>query len=183
MAVTSIDVITGGVILPAGPPGPQGEKGDQGQPGSGAGSIGPPGPTGATGPAGPAGPVGPSGPIGATGPQGLPGPTGPVGPAGPSGVSGGAVNIVAAGGSFTLAAGNFGDVVITTIATVTVQLPDSTARSGFPVRISDRSGNPHITILTAGGQTYAGLTSITLATPFGGFTLWPLTTGGWYSAG
>ena len=91
-------------------------------------------------------------------------------------------NIVSAGGTFILVAGNYGDVVVTTSAAVTVQLPDSTMRSGRPVRVSDTSGSPNITILTTGGQTFLGLTTIPLLTPNGGFTLWPLATGGWYGA-
>ena len=92
-------------------------------------------------------------------------------------------NTVAAGGTFSLGATNYGDVVVTTTSAVTVQLPDSTARSGWPVRVADMSGSPNITILTTGGQQYLGLTSIPLATSYGGFTLWPLLSGGWYNAG
>jgi hypothetical protein len=92
------------------------------------------------------------------------------------------VNIVSAGGTFTLSATNFGDVVVTTTAAVTVQLPDSTLRTGYPVRVSDRSGTPNIIIATALGQTYIGLTSIALTAPYGGITLRPLTAvGGWYA--
>jgi hypothetical protein len=94
-----------------------------------------------------------------------------------------AQNIVSATGPFTLAATNYGDVIVTTTAAVTVQLPDSTLRGGHPVRVSDRSGTPAVTIQTTSGQTYAGMTSFALSTPYGGFTLWPLSTGGWYSAG
>jgi hypothetical protein len=92
-------------------------------------------------------------------------------------------NIVSSGGTFTLAVGNYGDVVVTTSAAVTVQLPDSTGRGGWPVRVSDMSGVPNITIVTSLGQLFLGLSSIALATGYGGFTLWPLATGGWYSAG
>ena len=93
------------------------------------------------------------------------------------------VNIVSGGGTFTLTAGNYGDVVVTTGSPVTIQLPDSTLRSGYPVRVSDMSGVPNITIVTSLGQLFLGLSSIALATGYGGFTLWPLATGGWYSAG
>jgi hypothetical protein len=90
-------------------------------------------------------------------------------------------NVVSSGGIFSLPANNYGDVVVQTTAAVNIQLPDSRLRSGFPVRVADTSGGPNVTITTLAGQPFLGMTNIPLTTPYGSFTLWPLTaTGGWY---
>jgi len=91
-------------------------------------------------------------------------------------------NLVSSGGAFSLPATNFGDVVVTVTAAVNIQLPDSRLRSGFPMRVSDTSGGPAVTITTLAGQPFLGLTTVSLTTPYGSFTLWPLPAGGWYGA-
>jgi len=91
-------------------------------------------------------------------------------------------SMIVAGGTFNLGVANDGDMVISTSSPVTIQLPDSTGRSGRPVRISDVSGSPSVTVLTFGGQTVFGTSSIAMRSAYGGMTLWPLATGGWYGA-
>ncbi len=90
-------------------------------------------------------------------------------------------NTVSAGGTFNLSGSNYGDVLVTTTAAVTVQLPAAATRSGVPASIvAQQTTTPNITILSFGAETIMGLSSITITNPYGAFTLWPLSGGGWY---
>jgi hypothetical protein len=92
-----------------------------------------------------------------------------------------APTIVSAGGTFNLGVTNFGDVLVTTTAAVTVQLPDSNMRLGVPASIiANQTTPPNITILPFGAQTIIGLPQLKITNPYGAFTLWPLSGGGWY---
>lgn len=88
-------------------------------------------------------------------------------------------NSVIAGGTFTVTATTYGDVLVNTNSAVTVQLPTAASRSGVPVSVIGVSSSPSITILPAGGDTIMGLSSLAIANQYGAFTLWPMT-GGWY---
>jgi hypothetical protein len=91
--------------------------------------------------------------------------------------------LVDSGGTYTLAAGLAGDILVNFGGAVTIALPPAAARGGVPTSIIDRGGfavaHP-ITILPSGSETIMGLASITMGSNFGGVTLWPDPAGGWY---
>jgi hypothetical protein len=90
-------------------------------------------------------------------------------------------NTVATGGTFNVASLNFGDVLVTTTAAVTVQLPAAGSRFGVPVSvIAQQTTTPSITILPNGVETIMGQSSLIITNAYGAFTLWPLAGGGWY---
>ena len=87
-------------------------------------------------------------------------------------------------GSFTLGATNYGDCLVNFNGSVSITLPSSTLRSGVPVSVADIGGfcsnaRP-ITLVPAGAEQIIGLSSIALIAAFGGVTIWPIASGGWY---
>src|SRR5215472_17136407 len=95
--------------------------------------------------------------------------------------SGRSASTVSVGGTFTLSAANYGDVLVTTAAAVTVQLPPASLRFGAPASvIAIQNTTPNITILPFSGEAVVGLSSLTITNPYGGITLWPMTGGSWY---
>jgi hypothetical protein len=92
-----------------------------------------------------------------------------------------AANTVGAGGTFNVSSQNYGDVLVTTTAAVTVQLPAAATRFGAPVSvIAQQTTTPNITISPFGAETIMGQASLTIGNSYGAFTLWPLAGGGWY---
>ncbi len=92
-------------------------------------------------------------------------------------------NIVTTGGTFNLTAANLGDILVDVNAAVTVQLPAASTRSGFSASVVDIGGFAdvqNITILPHGAETIIGQASLTISVAYGGYTLWPIPTGGWY---
>ena len=89
---------------------------------------------------------------------------------------------IATAGTYNLAGGTYGDILVNTSSAVTVNLPDSTTRGGAPASIVDIDGTPNITINPNGSQKIIGQSSISLTVPYGGYTFWPIGTGlgGWY---
>ena len=64
---------------------------------------------------------------------------------------------------------------------ITISLPSAASRNGYPLKVKDSTGNSltnNITINRNGSDTIEGLTSIKIATAFGGYYLVPVT-GGW----
>jgi hypothetical protein len=95
--------------------------------------------------------------------------------------SGRAPTTVAAPATVTVSSNAYGDVLVTTNAAVIVNLPASASRQGVPVSIvAVTTLTPNITINPNGAETIMGLASITITSSYGAFTLWPLSTGGWY---
>lgn len=92
---------------------------------------------------------------------------------------------VTGGGTTTIAATSFGDVLVNVNSAVTIQLPSAllAVRFGVPQSVVDIGGFANannITILPFGSESIMGLSSIKLTSNFGGITLWPIATGGWY---
>ena len=88
---------------------------------------------------------------------------------------------IAAGGTYNLPVGSYGDILVSTTAALTINLPDSTFRNGVPVSIVDISGAPAVSIVPNGTQKIISLARFPFITPWGGLTFWPLSgSGGWY---
>jgi TPP-dependent 2-oxoacid decarboxylase len=95
----------------------------------------------------------------------------------------GAVQVTTSGGTYTIAPTAYNDILIVGSGANTVQLPDSTLRNNQPVSVVDINNNAatfNITILPFGTQKIMGQNSIKITSNNGGFTLWPISTGGWY---
>lgn len=79
-----------------------------------------------------------------------------------------------------LAADSF--LLMNVASAAVVNLPLSSSRSGYPLKIKDISGavsTPHvITINANGADTIEGAASITITADYGGWNLYPIT-GGW----
>jgi hypothetical protein len=95
-----------------------------------------------------------------------------------------AYTVVTAAGTYNVLTA---DVILLINKTVpaanTVQLPFSVTRNGAPIVIKDGKGDGAtnlITILPAGAELIDGLASVQINSNYGGFRLWPLTTGGWF---
>jgi hypothetical protein len=100
----------------------------------------------------------------------------------------GSVVVTTSGGTYTIpiiAATSFvdnRDVLINGSGANSVQLPNSSLYGNASQSIVDIGGTAatdNITILPYSGQTIRGQASLKIATNYGGFTLWP-TTSGWY---
>lgn len=68
-------------------------------------------------------------------------------------------------------------------AAANIQLPTAASRNGIPIIIKDYAGNAatyNSTILPNGAELIDGLASIPLNANYGGFKLYPISTGGWY---
>jgi len=92
--------------------------------------------------------------------------------------------IVNAPSTVTVGANGYGDVLVNIAGAVTVNLPAASTRSGVPVSIVDIGGNAtahNITINANGAETIKGSSSLTISANYGGVTLWPISTGNWYT--
>lgn len=79
---------------------------------------------------------------------------------------------------------NVGTYLINVAGVATINLPPAAGRMGYPVSISDISGNAfnnHITIVPNGVETIMGQASIFIGTNYGNYMLYPILTGGWYT--
>ncbi len=86
-------------------------------------------------------------------------------------------------GTTTVLSTDYGDVLVSVNAAVTIQLPTSGLRDGVPVSVVDIGGhaNTHnILILPSGAELIIGQSSYSLMSNYSGITLWPIATGGWY---
>ncbi len=84
----------------------------------------------------------------------------------------------------TVGANGYGDILVNVAGTVTVNLPAASARSGVPVSIVDIGGHAaanNITIVPNGAETIKGSGTLVISSNFGGTTLWPISTGNWYT--
>jgi hypothetical protein len=89
---------------------------------------------------------------------------------------------ISAGGTFTVTNITYGDILVTTTAAVTVQLPAASVRNGVPLSVvALQSSTPNITIRPSGVETIVGLSSVTITVPYGAVNLWPVATGSWYT--
>lgn len=87
------------------------------------------------------------------------------------------------GSSHTVQATDTFDVLINKTVANTVQLPPAALRANQPQSVIDVGGNAssfQITILPYGSERIMGLTELDITTDYGGYTLWPIPTGGWY---
>lgn len=83
--------------------------------------------------------------------------------------------------TYNLSPATYGDILVTTTGAVIINMPDSTLRGGVPASIiAATSSTPNITINANGAQKLIGQSSLTIGNPWGAYTLWPLSTGGWY---
>lgn len=95
----------------------------------------------------------------------------------------GTILVPTSGGTYTIPATDYRDVLINGSAANSVQLPDSTLRNGQSQAVVDITGNAatfNINILMFGSQKLMGLSSIKITANYGGYTFWPIPTGGWY---
>jgi hypothetical protein len=72
-------------------------------------------------------------------------------------------------------------LLVNDAAPVTINLPASSSRNGYPLCIKDSSGaaqTNNITINRNGSDTIEGLTSIKINAAYGGYNLFPVS-GGW----
>ena len=146
----------GGATGATGPAGPTGATGPSG------GETGATGPAGQTGQTGATGPSGNTGPTGATGPTGPTGGTGPTGPSGPTGSTGSGANIIVTDG-------------------VTTVNPASTIDFTSGATVSDGGGGTaNVAITGGGGGTFAGLSDVSVPSPWNyGFVSYVSGTGKW----
>lgn len=94
---------------------------------------------------------------------------------------------VTSGGTTTIGSADLGDFLVNVNSSVTMQLPTAASRGRFPVSVVDIGGyasliNP-ITIVPNGAETIMGFSSLPITSAYGGYTLWPIATGGWYLKG
>lgn len=78
---------------------------------------------------------------------------------------------------------NIGDVLVNLNADVTVNLPPSAGRLGYPIEVTDIGGfafSHNITIVPNGTEKIMGLNNIAITSNYGSFVLEPIPTGGWY---
>lgn len=93
-----------------------------------------------------------------------------------------AINVTSA--SRSVAATDYGDVLVNFGGAVTIQLPTANSRVGVPVSVVDISGaaaSNNITILPNGAETIMGQSSLVISGNYGSFNLWPISTGNWYT--
>src|SRR5690349_3845713 len=67
----------------------------------------------------------------------------------------------------------------------TVNLPAASTRVNQPVKIVDLKGDAashNITIVPNGSEKIMGQSNLVIVSNYGGVTLWPIATGGWYQA-
>lgn len=72
-------------------------------------------------------------------------------------------------------------LLVNKASAVTINLPTAASRSGYPLSVKDISGVAQTNVITInpnGADTIEGLTSLTIAVAYGGYTLYPVT-GGW----
>lgn len=87
-------------------------------------------------------------------------------------------------GTTAVAFNDFGDVLVNVNNTATIQLPAASLRLGVPVSVVDIGGFAaahNITILPNGAETIIGQANLVISSSYGGYTLWPILTGGWYT--
>jgi len=92
---------------------------------------------------------------------------------------------VTAAGVYTISPTQTGDILIdkTVPAANDVQLPPASMRDNQPVSVIDVAGNAsiyNITILPYGSELIMGQASIVISGDYGGYTFYPIPTGGWY---
>ena len=90
---------------------------------------------------------------------------------------------ILAGGTYAVGANNYGDILVSVAAATTFNLPAASTRTGVPVSIVDIGGNAgsnNITINPNGAELIIGLSQVVIRTNYGGMTLWPISSGGWY---
>lgn len=93
-------------------------------------------------------------------------------------------NNVTTAGTTTISAIEFGDVLVNCNGLVTIQFPPASTRFGVPISVVDIGGfanTQNITILPDGSETLIGQSSLVISSAYGGYTLWPIVTGGWYT--
>jgi hypothetical protein len=91
--------------------------------------------------------------------------------------------IISSGGTYSVGATQFGDILVNVASATTFNLPAASGRNGVPVAIIDIGGNAgtyNITIDPDSPELIIGLSSIAITNNYGGLTLWPISTGGWY---
>jgi hypothetical protein len=92
--------------------------------------------------------------------------------------------VISAGGTVTVSPAQYGNIVVTTTAAVTINLPSILLRNGVPVSIIARTATiPAITVVAFSGQTVLGQPSTTIIEAYNGLTLTPDSVSlDWYSA-
>lgn len=93
-------------------------------------------------------------------------------------------NNVTSGGTTSIGATAYGDVLVNFNGAVTIQLPGAASRSGVPISVVDIGGfaqTHNILILPNGVETIMGQSSLSITANYGSFYLWPISTGNWYT--
>ena len=91
---------------------------------------------------------------------------------------------VSSSGTTTIGASQYGAILVSVNGAVTIQLPAASLRLGVPVPVADVGGfaqTHNITILPNGIETIMGQASLAISSSYGAYTLWPISTGGWYT--
>lgn len=95
-----------------------------------------------------------------------------------------APTVIQFAGTYTIQTNQYGDILVSTPAPVTLNLPSALLRSGAPVSIiATTTSIPAVTITPFAGQTIFGLSSsLSITNSYGAFVLWPNSTGlgDWY---
>ena len=100
----------------------------------------------------------------------------------------GSIVVVTSGGTYTVPVLTSGlvdnrDILINGSGANSVQLPSSALYGNASQSIVDIAGTAaadNITILPFGSQKIRGQTNLKIVANYGGYTLWPIPTGGWY---
>jgi len=93
------------------------------------------------------------------------------------------VTIAPSGGTHNVLATDYADLLINGSGASSIQLPAAASRTNQPQGIIDIAGNAatfNITILPFGTEKIRGASSLIIENNYGGFTLWPISSGGWY---
>lgn len=92
--------------------------------------------------------------------------------------------LITLAGTDLVPVGSFGDILVNAPGPVTLQLPPASLRTAGAVSVINTGGNAstyNITLLPFGAETIMGLPSLVISVDWGAWTVYPISTGGWYT--